>query len=301
MYFITSKIAAQLIFITFFMQTNIMQRKINAQNALKRTDIAIEFGLEISSDFEDDIVKRTSVIVDKDYSKKIGKAEGDYITIETSVVNEGNKPEFTRVASAIADAILELTKKNNILVVGLGNPDMTADSLGKRVLDRTMITRHLKKGKGSQNMASVCGIYPNVLGVTGIESFDVIKGVVDRVNPDCVLVVDSLAGATVGRIASAFQVSNAGITPGSGISNHRTRLDKKSLGIEVISIGVPLVVYASTIIQDAFEGKAQEFDPSIGNMVVTPKEIDLLVVDCAAIIARAINIAFFGSDFDGLI
>jgi len=262
-----------------------------------RTDMALEFGLEISSDFEDDIVKQTSVTVTKELSEQIGKAEGNYITIETSSVKDGNKHDFTRVASAIADAIKKMNLSDNTLVVGLGNPDMTADSLGKRVLRHVMITRHLNQ---VDNVPNISGIYPNVLGVTGIESFDIIKGVASRSKPDSILVIDSLAGATVERIASAFQVSNAGITPGSGISNHRARLDEKSLGVPVVSVGVPLVVYASTIISDAFGGKPNQYDISIGNMVVTPKDIDIFVSDCANIIARAINLAFFDTDFDGL-
>ena len=260
--------------------------------------MAIEFGADVHSDFEDDIVKRTRIVVDKEFSKKIGKPEGEYITVETCVVKEGNKPEFLRVSESLAESIEKLCTAKNILIVGLGNPDMTADSLGKRVLDNVMITRHLNYGA---DLPSTCGIYPNVLGVTGIESFDIIKGVVGRVKPECILVVDSLAGASVSRISSAFQISNAGITPGSGISNHRTRLDKKSLGCDVISIGVPLVVYASTVIEDAYGGNAEEYDANIGNMIVTPKDIDLLVSDCALVIAKAINIALFGTDFDGLV
>ncbi|MCL2847313.1 MAG: GPR endopeptidase [Firmicutes bacterium] len=269
------------------------------QKDMLRTDLALEFGLEISSELENDIVKQTSISITKELSKQIGKPEGDYITIETSAVLDGNKHEFTRVAEAIANAIKRMEPSDNTLIVGLGNPDMTADSLGKRVLRHVMITRHLNSGE-SDGIPRISGIYPNVLGVTGIESFDIIKGVASRSKPDSIIVIDSLAGATVGRIASAFQVSNAGITPGSGISNHRTRLDEKSLGVPVISVGVPLVVYASTIISDAFGGNASSYDKSIGNMVVTPKDIDIFVTDCAHIIARAINIAFFDTDFDGL-
>ena len=260
--------------------------------------MALEFGADIKSDFEDDVVKQTAVSIDEAFSQKIGKPVGNYITIETAVVKHSSKEKFLRVSNALAKVIAKLANTKNTLIVGLGNPDMTADSLGKRVLDSVMITRHLD---GPKKMPKTSGIYPNVLGVTGIESYDIIKGVVSRTKPKCVIAIDSLAGATVERIASAFQISDAGITPGSGISNHRVRLDKKSLGCPVISIGVPLVVYASTIISDAYGGKPEKFCPSIGSMVVTPKDIDLLVTDCAGIIASAVNIAFFGTDFDGMI
>jgi len=262
------------------------------------TDLAVEFGRNINIECENDVLKRSTVDVDKDYSKKSGKPVGRYITIESNVVKEGNKSCFVKVAEELAKSLENMMDSLNCLVVGLGNPDMTADSLGKRVLSKIMITRHLGYGK---DMPNISGISPNVLGVTGIESFDIVKGVVDRIKPDVVLVVDSLAGATVGRIASAFQISNAGITPGSGVSNHRARLDKNTLGCQVISLGVPLVVYASTIIENATKGKIDKFDKDIGNMVVTPKDVDLLVGDCADIMARAINIAFFGTDFEGLV
>jgi len=260
-----------------------------------RTDMAVEFGAKINTEFSDDIVKRTAVTVDEEFSKKIRKPVGNYITIETSTVKEGNRPEFNRVSQELAKSIKQLTKAKDILIVGLGNPDMTADSLGKRVLDNVMITRSMDYGK---NLVVTSGIYPNVLGVTGIESFDIIKGTISRTKPECVIAIDSLASATVGRLVSAFQVSDAGITPGSGISNHRQRLDEKSLGRPVISIGVPLVVYATTIIEDAVGQKKKAFDSEIRNLVVTPKDIDLLVVDCASIIAKAINLAMFGDDFD---
>ena len=263
-----------------------------------RTDMALEFGLEISSDFEDDVVKKTSVVVSKEISKRINKPEGRYVTVETASVVKGDKHEYNRVSIALANALKDMQLSNNTLIVALGNPDMTADSLGKRVLSHTMITRHMN---ALDNMPILSGIYPNVLGVTGIESFDIIKGVSTRTKPESILVIDSLAGATVGRIASAFQISDAGITPGSGISNHRTRLDKKSLGVPVISIGVPLVVYASTIINDAVGAVEKEYDNTIANMVVTPKDIDIFVSDCANIISRAINLAFFDTDFDGLL
>jgi len=265
---------------------------------MKRTDMAIEFGFKVSREEMRGGLKRTVVDIDRALSEKTGRARGRYVTLETHVVREGNRPAYLAVSEEIAKAIVALAKSQNVLVVGLGNPDMTADALGKCVLDRIMITRHLNYGRETPQLSAVC---PNVLGVTGIESFDIVKGVTERIKPDCVIAVDSLAGAAVSRIASAFQISNAGITPGSGVSNHRERLDKKSLGCTVISLGVPLVVYASTIIEDAYGGKAEDYDDGIGAMIVTPKDIDLYVADCAEIIARAINLAFFGTDFDGMV
>jgi spore protease len=263
--------------------------------ALTRTDLAVEFGLKSKTAPHTGAVKTSSVTVDEAYSEKTGRAAGVYFTVETDSVKLGDRTVFSAVAKELSKAVKKLGKAKSCLVAGLGNPDLTADSLGKRVLDRIMITRHLiPDGKKLPRLSGLC---PNVLGVTGIESFDIIKGVVEKTRPQSVIVVDSLAAAAVERIASAFQVSNAGITPGSGVSNHRKRLDSGSLGVDVISIGVPLVVYASTIIGDAAGKPSCDLDPSIASLIVTPKDIDLLVSDCADIIARAINLAFFNDEF----
>jgi spore protease len=136
---------------------------------------------------------------------------------------------------------------------------------------------------------------PSVLGITGIESYDIIKGVVDRTRPSCIVAVDSLASAAAGRLATAFQVSDAGITPGSGVGNRRLTLDKSSLGCPVYSIGVPLVVFVTTIVEEIFDARecerAQTKLRDIADLIVTPKDIDILVAECAQIIALALNMA----------
>lgn len=272
---------------------------------MKRTDLAIEFGEKFTIDDENEICKVSKIVIDKRMSEQTGKAEGTYLTVETDSIKKGERIYYDRVAQTIASVIEKLIKKikkvkprnSCCLIVGLGNPDMTADALGKGVSEKIMVTRHFNYGKDMAEISSIC---PNVLGVTGIESYDIVKGVVSRINPDFIIVIDSLAGATTHRIASAFQVSNAGITPGSGVSNHRARLDESSLSCPVISVGVPLVVYASTIINDALQGenpKNDEMDNEILSLVVTPKDVDLLVKDCSEIIAKAINITFFGDSF----
>lgn len=263
-----------------------------------RTDMAVEFSPTNTVKHIDNTLKRTDVAINTDKAKALGRAKGNYITLESSVVLGGDRFMYGRLSGELSQAIIESGITNNVLIVGLGNPDMTADALGKNTTDNIIVTRHLKQ----KNMARVSAVCPNVLGMTGIESYDIVKGVVDRINPTCVVAVDSLAGATTGRIASAFQVSNAGITPGSGISNHRKRLDKNSLGIPVISVGVPLVVYASTIINDAVNGKADiNYDSQFNSLVVTPKDIDVYVKDCGKIIADALNTAIFGDKLSELL
>jgi len=263
-----------------------------------RSDMAIELA---GGDAKANLglsIKKSTTEVDAALSKKIGRSEGTYVTLETGIVNLGRIDKYSQLSKEISDTIKKLMPKKvkNVLVVGLGNPNLTADALGKAVFDNLMITRHLheddRKKMGLDS--GVCAICPSVSGVTGIESFDIIKGVVDRIKPDLVLAVDSLASATVERMGAAFQVCSSGITPGSGVANHRVRLDKDSLGIEVMSVGVPLVVYASTIIFEAAGDRAVDIEltEELRSLIVTPKTIDILVEDCAKVIANGINGAF---------
>lgn len=254
-----------------------------------RTDLASEKqGLQFSKE-DKDIVR--SEVVDADHNR--------YVTYESNIIKQGETEKYSKLTRCISKTLLEFKgKKKNVLVVGLGNPNLTADSLGNATVKRLVITRHI--ATHVKRIPSVSAIIPSVLGVTGIESFDVIKGVTERVKPDLVIAVDSLASATVGRIASVFQLCDGGITPGSGVSNHRQRLSKETLGVEVISIGVPLVVYATTIIEEA-SGKNEEYTEEISSLIVTPKEIDILVEECGKIISSAINFAYLGEEnFSGI-
>ncbi len=228
-------------------------------------------------------IVRTDIDLDEIIARKYDKAPGKYVTLESGAVLDADRTLYHRLALAIGEVMREIGgEASSVLVVGLGNPKLTADSLGSKVFDRLVVTR--EHGYAGTQISGIC---PNVMGVTGIESFDVIKGVVERTKPDLVVAVDSLASASTGRIASAFQLCSSGITPGSGVSNHRMRLSADSLGCRVISLGVPLVVYAGTIISEAV--KDAVVDDEIGGLIVTPKDIDMLVEECADIIADAIN------------
>lgn len=247
------------------------------------TDMAVEFFRHDHSK-DDGIVKYYEVTVDKDASRKLGKPCGKYSTLESGVVINGDVKNYARLTDALGACLQEYCKGcDKVLAVGLGNPDLTADALGDRVFKRLNVTRHLNPDK------YLCALTPNVLGMTGIESYDIISAVVDRVKPDAVIVVDALTAAAAGRIATAFQVTDSGITPGSGVENHRRRLDSSTLGVRTVSVGVPLVVYASTIARDFFNGGT---DGRGADMIVTPKDVDVLVDDCAKIISGAVNAAF---------
>lgn len=235
---------------------------------------------------DDGTIKYYEVDVDGTMSKKLNRPVGKYSTLETSCVVDGDSSSFSRLSGALSKCLKSYLKGcKKIMAVGLGNPDLTADALGDRVFKRLNVNRHL-----SDDERYLCALTPNVLGMTGIESFDIIAAVVERIRPDAVIVIDALTAAASERIASAFQVTDSGITPGSGVDNHRRRIDRESLGVKVVSVGVPLVVYASTIAKDY----CGEDCTRRGDMIVTPKDVDVLVADCARIIADGINGAFSG-------
>lgn len=247
------------------------------------SDMAVEF-CKTPRGRDDGIIRYYEVDVDKKMSRRLDRPCGKYTTLETRAVVNGERDDYDRIGDALGKSIKDYCKGcDKILCVGLGNPDLTADALGDRVFKRLNVTRHIDSNR------YVCALTPNVLGMTGIESYDIISAVTDRIKPDAVIAVDSLTAAAPHRIACAFQVTDSGITPGSGVDNHRVRLDAESLGVKVISVGVPLVVYSSTIARDYCENAK---DGCGIDMVVTPKDVDILVEDCAKIIARAINVAF---------
>lgn len=247
------------------------------------TDMAVEF-CKHKHNKDDGLIKYYEVNVDETMSKQLGKPCGKYATLETTAVVKGENDKYKRVIDALTSSLKSYCSGcDKVMAVGLGNPDLTADALGDRVFKRLCVNRHLN-GDGKY----LCALTPNVLGMTGIESFDIISAVADRVKPDVIVVIDALTAAAASRIATAFQVTDSGITPGSGVENHRRRLDERTLGIRTVSVGVPLVVYSSTIARDYC---ACDAEPRC-DMIVTPKDVDILVEDCASIIAGAINNAF---------
>lgn len=211
-----------------------------------------------------------------------------------------------------------ISKKDGILIVGLGNKEVTPDALGPKVIQEIDITRHILTYEPQilkDDTRPVSAVSPGVLGTTGIETLEIIKGIVDNVKPKMLIVIDSLASKSIERISSTIQISDTGIVPGAGVGNKRKELSKNTLGIPVIAIGVPMVVDLATITddclnlfisklqneaksndylnklkeQDNYEEIKEALIPNDFNMIVTPKEIDDLIENMGSVVARGIN------------
>ncbi len=264
-----------------------------------RTDLAIERREMLSEadkngvkaqEFCDGEVKFTKIIITNSCGEKaIGKPIGTYITAEIpslmirAVDNED-------IINAIAEQIKSLLPKSGIiLVVGLGNDEITPDAVGPYSVSMILATRHIAKeelsGLGLGELRSVACMSPDVLGKTGIEAAESILGMVKSVNPSAVIVIDALAARKVSRLGNTVQMSDTGIVPGSGVGNSRSAINKELLGVPVISIGVPTVVDAVTLVNDFTHCEIKEKN----NMIVTPREIDLVVQRSSEIIALSIN------------
>ncbi len=260
------------------------------------------------------IVTEVKVINEKG-SSAIGKPVGNYITIEM--------PEFLNYGYVYHKEAIELIKselkkllpgfeKKKILVAGLGNRLITSDALGPWTVDKLIVTGHLAElaPKSLGELGLIYAAVPGVMGITGVETADVIKGICEKVHPDAVIAVDALASRKTERVATTIQMSDTGINPGSGIGNHRKEITKKSLGIPVISIGVPMVVDALTLAYDAVDSlgiinkneileKISEKKQGENTLfTVTPKETDRLTKQMASIISSGINITFHNIKID---
>lgn len=250
-------------------------------------------------------VERMSISTEEG-SEIIGKSIGKYITVDTGkpwLMSEEEKDFATKI---LCRCINELSpeKHDSVLVCGLGNRDITSDSLGPMCVDYLTVTRHIKHASpelfsviGKTEVASIC---PGVLSQTGIETAELIEGAINAVKPELLVVIDALSARSSSRLASTFQLTDAGIAPGSGIGNRRKSIDKKRLGIPVIAIGVPTVVNSSTLVYDALnEAGISDIGKSLKKVLenrksffVSLKESDIAVKESAEIISSAINKAF---------
>jgi spore protease len=289
----------------------------SAQLARVKDSKEIEGVIQQRSEPKEGMVVFSVEITTPEGEKRMGKPVGKYISMDLDdpfgrgeTFLEETAKEFSGHIRSVLDPVVQ--GDATVLIIGLGNRDVTPDSLGPLVTEKVLVTRHMKDSvpvELSGDLHSVCALAPGVLGVTGMETAEIVRGITDKVKPAAIIAIDALAARSLGRIASSVQVSNTGIRPGSGLGNRRKGLDQESMGVPVIAIGVPMVVYASTIVHDTVEqvltdmqvgpedaGSMLDFVhkkavDEMGDMVVTPKEVDELVEKCAGVVADALNMA----------
>ena len=283
----------------------------------KWTDLALEARGEAGADAQPvgSGIERTVVRIDDEFAaREMMRPAGTYVTLSCPQMMTIELTTREALSRELAHTIREMLPEGakTVLVTGLGNRSVTPDALGPRTAERVLVTRHMDgclPQDMSERMKSVCAAAPGVLGVTGLETAEVLRGMVEHVRPDAVIAVDALAARSSQRICSTIQIADTGITPGSGVGNHRKALTKETLGVPVIAVGVPMVVYASTIACDAMgylsdAGGAAQADEEklaacvervvserLGDLIVTPREVDALVERMAGIVAEGINLA----------
>lgn len=233
-------------------------------------------------------------ILDQEGETALGKPRGTYLTLDVSALWRREEEVFLRAARAVA-SLLEplLPERGPVLAAGLGNPAMTADALGPRMLDHLLVTRHLKEVL--PGFRSVAGLGAGVLGSTGMEAAEWVRGAADHVKPAAVVVVDALAARSLDRLCSSVQISDTGLIPGSGVGNHRLALNQAGLGVPVVSVGVPTVVSVETAARDLLTqaGGDEEKIPDLQGkgLFVTPESIDRKVQELAKVIGYGVNLA----------
>lgn len=277
-----------------------------------RTDLALERHESVKNDnpegvllevSEKDNIKITHItVVDERGEKALGKKKGRYITAEIPSLEKSADmlEDWSRVLSDEIKALLPGNERT-VLVAGLGNKDITPDALGPECISLLLATRHIKgelgESSGLSYLRSVAGIVPGVLGNTGIETAEILKGIVSQINPGAVIVVDALAARSLERLGNTVQMCDTGVSPGSGVGNKRRSIDCDFLGVPVIAVGVPTVVDGITVALDVIEAggvrldeeKKQNILKSEKGMIVTPKEIDLMIKRASRLLSLAIN------------
>lgn len=294
-----------------------------------RTDLALEAresiteadnelrGVRVEEYYkENEDVQVTKVMIDtKNAAKAMGKPIGVYVTMEAPGLVEPDEDYHRGISECLAEELLDILpdsgEEQSVLVVGLGNREVTADALGPQVVDNLFVTRHviMNYGKAAYNcskMNLISSIEPGVMAKTGMETAEIVQGVVKETKPDVLIVVDALAARSTKRLNRTIQITNTGIQPGSGVGNHRNALTQETLGIPVIAIGVPTVVDAATIVGDALEKllkEDKEFDrvkymehhrlafAELNNMYMTGKDIDAVIKRVSFTVSEGINIA----------
>lgn len=285
----------------------------------KRVDSDLS-GITVEKSGDEDVLITRVLITNEQAAERMGKERGCYVTIEAQGLRYKDTMLQNKVMGKLANELAVLAKldhKATVLIVGLGNWNVTPDALGPKAVEKVVVTRHLHELLSPElrtEINGVCAIAPGVLGVTGIETAEIVQGVVAKIKPDLVIVVDALAAAASTRIVTTIQLANTGIRPGSGLGNKRFAITQESLGVPVIAIGVPTVIHASTIVMDTIDSMQEQaafaryfkslsdlnnsdrsvivrqiLPETLNDLMVTPKEVDTLISDMANIVAGGIN------------
>lgn len=302
-----------------------------------RTDLALEAteiceeqstaldGVVVDTKELEDCTITTVEIINEIGSKIMNKEIGKYITLESDLMKFDDDDSREKVINYLKDELIEIfgtDQSKKTLIIGLGNWNITSDALGPRAVSKTLVTRHIFKNYNKDyddDFSEVAALSPGVMGITGIETVEIVKSIVDKIKPDRVVAIDALASRKMDRVNSTIQISTEGIAPGGGVGNKRKALDKSYLGVDVIAIGVPTVVDAATLTIDVLdlaidnlievsqensefykmltklkeEEKYQlikdSLDPYDKNLIVTPKDIDETIENLAIIISEGLN------------
>lgn len=292
-----------------------------------RTDLALETterfredhvevrGVEVKEHYnqEKDICTTIVKIFTENGAKAMGRPQGNYITIEApnlSIPDSDYHREVSKEVAGHLRKLIGLEKEKSILVVGLGNKSITSDSLGPRVVGNLRMNRHIIKEYGVESMGKslahrISGIVPGVMAQTGMETSEIVSGIVQETRPDVIVAIDALAARSMKRLNRTIQITDTGIHPGSGVGNHRIGLTEDYLHVKVIGIGVPTVVDAATIVYDSMahlletleENEQKEFldemiSPHLHSMFVTPKDVDETIKYLSFTISEGLNLAF---------
>ena len=298
--------------------------------ALEATDICEEQstaldGVVVDTKELEDCTITTVEIINEIGSKIMNKEIGKYITLESDLMKFDDDDSREKVINYLKDELIEIfgtDQSKKTLIIGLGNWNITSDALGPRAVSKTLVTRHIFKNYNKDyddDFSEVAALSPGVMGITGIETVEIVKSIVDKIKPDRVVAIDALASRKMDRVNSTIQISTGGIAPGGGVGNKRKALDKSYLGVDVIAIGVPTVVDAATLTIDVLdlaidnlievsqensefykmltklkeEEKYQlikdSLDPYDKNLIVTPKDIDETIENLAIIISEGLN------------
>ena len=299
--------------------------------AVERTDIYKKVnniqkdinGIEAENELQKDIEISRVKITNEEGEKALAKPIGNYITLDVKNMKIADDEKIEEIAEAVANELRDVIGKHikdteDILVVGLGNLEVTPDSLGPKVISNIEITRHILEYMPKlmpEDTRPVSAISPGVLGTTGIETMEILKGIVENIKPKLLIVIDALAARSIERISSSIQIADTGIVPGAGVDNKRKEISQKTLGIPVIALGIPMVVDLASITNDCinlfieslqqkamsneylnelkekdnYEEIKEALIPRDYNMIVTPKEIDILIENMSKIVSKGIN------------